>query len=828
MILSNPNLELLRTRPQSTKLYLSIFQPRVVFQAQVNDVSIARGARAITFDTVSFGSYLAIESGFTLLIGSVPGAKDVGKIRVRSATSSVITVSENSNIAWGDNLYLTVLRYVELWPVFPRIILNPANESDSIFYKDYDIPYSNQNSILGTFANAGPHRAAHISTGSVALWYSSTGTYNLLGDSLSYEWAFEGGTPTGSVSANPGFVSYNTPGHYVTRLTISGSSGGIDTTYRYVSIYNNANPSILKWEMNSLSGSRDEGGYQASFKVYETIPLDENSVIVVFSDDWYGSTHTSLGGNYPNAESIFFTGYILKDSIRYNYKDSYVEFSVGSITELMKQSLGFSVSVESKASPSKWYELLDMDGRRALYHYLRWHTTALSLADFQFVGSDYKIQFFDADRESMYDALDNFMRNTLIGQTVSDRQGKVWMEVEARAYSNPTGTFTPVMQITKRDWMGEPSIEESLSDSLSYVEYGGIAYSGVSTGTFSALLGSAPGNAPSFRGKVETHEGLALLGQAQLNAMVGNIFANENTRIPKVSMEMDIGARNLDIAPQETTQMTILASDTVRNRAVDGLYIPDSMDWRYDSRKQILLPNVDFKNLVNGIAGETVSIPISPTEAGFDAGGFSVPQLQVPPLPLQTIPSSFLSTGSSCCDYLASFGVGLGVYSCLYIRTEPTPPFTLGAGDGFGGVPRGWEFASNPSMYNADTGNMPFINTGTATYVLQFSGDWVVTQDDLPSILLGVGFEIDLYDNTGVLLDTVISYSVHSQGSPSEFVAIGGTTPGNNGHFSVSASFSANGKKPNYMHAVSRASATGAHYQVAFSNLRLEVTGTST
>lgn len=720
MRLSNSNLELLRTRPQSTKLYLSIFQPRVVFQAQINDVSIARGARSITFDNVSFGSYLNIEAGFTMLIGSVPGAKDVGKIRVRSATSSVIPVSENSNIAWADNLYLTVLRYVELWPVFPRIILNPANESDSIFYKDYDIPYTNQNSILGTFINAGPHRADYLSTGSVSLWYTSTGTHNLLGSSLSYDWAFEGGTPTGSASAHPGLVSYNTPGHYVTRLTVSGSSGEIDTTYRYVSIYDDANPPILQWEMTNLSGSRDEGGYQASFKVYENIPLDENSVVVLFSDDWYGSSHVSLGGNYPNSESIFFVGHILKDSIRYNYQYSYVEFSVGSITELMKQSLGFSVSVESKAGPSRWYELLDMDGRRALYHYLRWHTTALNISDFQFIGDDYKIQFFDADRESMYDALDNFMRNTLVGQTVADRQGKVWMEVEAKAYSNPTGTFTSVMEITKRDWMNEPDIEENLSDNLSYLEYGGIAYSGVNTGTFSALLASAPGNAPSFRGKVESHEGLALLGQSQLNTMVGNVFANANTRIPKIGMDMAIGTRNLDIAPQETVHMNILASDTIRNRAVDGLYVPNGLDWRYDSRKQLLLPNINFVNLVNGIVGESVSIPSSPTDAGF-----GVPQLQIPPLPLLTVPPMLgsviggLATGSSCCDYFTGLGLGASAFCVLVSKGIQ---LISGCGETEHDFVS-FDYASNYQMYNVLQARIDLINTGTMTFYLDFQGD---------------------------------------------------------------------------------------------------------
>ena len=38
----------------------------------------------------------------------------------------------------------------------------------------------------------------------------------------------------------------------------------------------------------------------------------------------------SLGGNSENRETIFFVGYIIEGSIRYNWKESYVEFKVGS------------------------------------------------------------------------------------------------------------------------------------------------------------------------------------------------------------------------------------------------------------------------------------------------------------------------------------------------------------------------------------------------------------------------------------------------------------------------------------------------------------------
>ena len=641
MRLSSADLEVIRTRPQHTELYLSIFQPTTIFRALVNNVSAAKGDRVIPFDTVSLGSWTAIEANFTLLVGTTAGGSEIGKIRIKSATSSTITVSENSNIVWADNLYLTVLRYVELQPIFPRIISDPANNENVIFYKDYDTPYTNQNSVLGTFVNMGSHRVSFISGSSTQIGYTSTGTHNLLGSSLSYSWFFEGGTPSGSTSAHPGLVTYSTPGHYTTRLIVSGSTGQVDTGYRYVSIYNKpgegSNVPILSWEMSSLNGSRDEGGYSANFKVHENVNIMENSVIVVYAEDTYGSTKRSFGKLYE--ENILFVGYVMQNSIRYDYQHSTVEFDGMSLTGAMKQALGFSVSVGSVAAPTVWYELYDMDCRRAIYHYLRWHTTALNIADFQFLGTDQKIQFFDADRTSMFDAIDNLMRNTLLGQVVSDRQGKVWMEVEAKAYPNPTGSFTSVMDISKRDWMNEPAIEERLSDDVSFLELGGVAYTGVAQNTFSALIASAPGTSPSFRGKVDTRTGLAVGSQSQLNAMAGNVWANDNYKYPRISMDMTSNLRSLDIAPQETVFMSIAPSDTVRNKLIEGLYIPSGFDWRWDAKNRVLLPSIDFQSLVNGNVGDTVEIPISPADAGLN-GGFSVPGLQIPPLPILVWPPS--------------------------------------------------------------------------------------------------------------------------------------------------------------------------------------------
>lgn len=626
MLLTAQELITARTQPQSVELNLSIFQPQTVL-ACIATGTMTRGDRVIPYTAVSSGSYLSVEAGMTLLVGSSAGARDVGKIRIKSITASVITVSENSHINWATGLYLTVLRFFEVWPVYPRIIPDPANAEDVIFYKDYDISYTNQNTILGALVSAGSHRA--IWAGESSYW-SASGTSHLVGGTtLAFDWAFEGGSSiTGSTATIPGNVRYDTAGHYVTRLIVTGSNGSVDTTYRYISVYNKPQDSLVSnpiknWSMGGVGGSRGEGGNHTTIKVIdENTPIQDGNVVVLFADDWYGTNNTSLGGNSPNNSKIFFSGHILKNTIRFDRQSSSVEFDVGNISELMKATETYAISIEEAASPTKWFQMTGLNAKLGVYHYLRWHSTVLYLADIEFVGTDQNIQYWDSDRESIFDAVDNFMRSTLAGTLVSDRQGKLYAEVGAEMYSSPTGSFPTIMSISRGDWMGEPNIQEALSDTVSFIETGGVAYSGSVTGTFEAFLSQAPGATPNGRGKPENLPGFAISDQSLLNRLSGNLYANRNAKYPQIEMNMTAGFRNMDIAPLNTVAIDILSTDTAQGIVIHAPYTIDGLEWSYNVKNKSLLPSVTLKALVDGESGETITIPEIPDQGGFDVAGF--------------------------------------------------------------------------------------------------------------------------------------------------------------------------------------------------------------
>lgn len=644
-------LATIRSRPHSSQWWLSIYQPEVVLTCQVNDATIINqppgAVIAVPYDSVSAGSYLSVESGMTMYVGTTPRGGEKGRVRVRSATDGLIYIAESSHIDWADDDYLYIVRYWEIWPVYPRLVQNGTRVT---FYKDYDVAYTDQNEVFGVFHNMGPHHAGFLdcNTDEMQVYYSASGTYHVLSSAglhaMTYDWAFEGGTPTGSTNAEPGYVIYDTPGHYTTRLIVTDDNNVSETSYRHVSVYDKpscgGNIPPLEWGILSLDGDRDGGGWRARIWMREDASYVKDGMLVtIFADpEEYGSTQTSIGGNALNRDSIIFNGYILNGSIEYNYRESRLEFDVGSPTEVMKAMESFSVSVESKKNPRKWYHLLDMDVRRAIHHYLRWHSTALLCNDFEFRGDDHPIQYFDADRTSLYDSIRTLMENSLRGQFVCDLQGKMWAEVDTGAVHDAATALQKCIDLSDTDWMGTISIDERRTNDISFIEIGGIAYSGVTTGTSTALLAVAPGDAPGYGGSVERTHGLALLGQSQLNDLAGDQFAWKNARYPNVTVNLAGNYRIFDIVPQEVVGLTVASDDTPMGISwTNKAFVTRQMSIQYDSARKVVLPTIYLHEIPSGKAGLSQAIPVEPPDDGWDDPP-DPPDVPPPPLPPPGVP----------------------------------------------------------------------------------------------------------------------------------------------------------------------------------------------
>jgi len=684
-------LALLRTQPHKTKLHLSIYQPEIVFQAQVNDASAAKGDRVITYDNVTLGNYLSIYGGMTIWVGTSAGAKDKGEIFVYNKDATTITVGENSHINWADDDYLTVINFHQIWPLYPRYVQDGENIT---VYKIYSQAYTDQNEDLGSFIVMGGHYAGFIdqSTGTAQVYWDGSECENVIGTTgSSYVWSFEGGTPTGSSAVTPGWVTYDTAGHYEARLELTTPGGHRDTGVRCVSIYDRPgegeNTPILSWGMDDFSGSREAGGYTASLWVKEDVSsVVDGALVILFADDWYGTTKQSIGGNSNQREHIVFVGYIIGETIDYDYQTSTVHFDVGSPTEIMKLCEAFSVSVEDSNDPTgdatakggdPWFYFVGLSSKTALWHYYKYHTSVLGQMDVRYVGDEFDIQFFDADRSSAYDAGNTFLKSTIYGAVVSDRQGNLYFEIDAGAIDSASSSLNQSMFIDNHDWMGMPAITEQQVYETSYIEIGGVSYTNYNNGgdgSFSALLSGAPGETPAYRGRNIKLSGMALSSQNQLNTLAGNIWENMNAKYPSVELDLVGNYRNLDIAPQEVVTMTLQEDDTFRGITWEQkAFTIRSISWTYDAEKSTLLPRVSLKEVTQGNAAETISIPVAPP-----SGGYEQPPIPLPP-PIPPIPS------------LPSFGAGYTVF------VSPA----LG----------GRDFAGNPQHWGSQGANKAGVET---------------------------------------------------------------------------------------------------------------------
>ncbi len=213
----------------------------------------------------------------------------------------------------------------------------------------------------------------------------------------------------------------------------------------------------------------------------------------------------------------------------------------------------------------------------------------------------------------------------------------MYFEIDSGATDDAANTFDTSYDLFNPDWIGNPGITEA-KEQVAYLEMGGVAYYGISSGsgTYSALLAGGPGTVPAYRGTNQKLSGLALTTQGQLNTLVGNIWENMNADYPDVDFDLAGNFRNIDIAPQEIVKVTLNVDDTYRGISwAQKEFTPRSMSWSYNSEQNLLLPSMSLKEITAGDDGQTIAIPVAPPEdSGYDQPPIQLP----PPMPAFPIP----------------------------------------------------------------------------------------------------------------------------------------------------------------------------------------------
>lgn len=708
--MTNPgpvDLVRLRKRPTQAQLHLAIYQPSNVLTAQINDVSIEKGAQSIVYDNAA-GNWQEIESGMTMYVGTTPGAKDVGRIRVRTATPAAISVAENDHIDWQDDLYLTIVSFFEPWGIFTRIVLDANNIP--IFYKDYDIEYDGQNQLFDPVLHMGPNYAGFIETGAFGMRFSSSGSFDPTDGSspTGFSWIFEDGTPTGSNEPHPGLVQWTDPGCYTVHLTATTDKGKSSHSHRHVTVMRRPEQGgspcglVTEWGLNSMRGSRREHGWSVGLWVRETADIDkitEGALVLIISDARYGDDENlgpdkAIGGQAYARSNLVFAGYIEDESIEYDYETSKLEFKAASIMQILESKHSFSVSLESQTNAMTWYQIRDMTVDKAVLHYLKWQSTALDIADFHPTGDGRGVQFMDFGRGPIADSVYDLYESTLFADVAVDRQGSIWSEIDPRMVQTGSRSHSFNMKLSKEDYIQIVDITRMAINPLAYVELGGIAYSGPVTGTNAPYLSGAPGDAPGYEGSVNAISGLVLSSQDELNELSGLYYARDNARYPEIVLQMAGPYTNIDIAPYEFVTMDLAAEETWRRVTwYDKRFLPTDITIEYDPMGSLTM-QVTLAEETWGKPGETIIIPVEPP---YDEPDLPDWDIEFPPL--VPLPGLFP-------EVIPPVGIGdyvIGLFNGIFVKTS----------DFWSSASPTWQTVTVPGSItgSAATGNLMFWNS---------------------------------------------------------------------------------------------------------------------
>lgn len=639
---------------QFTHLYLAKFEPNIVFQAQINDASILKGAKTVTFDNVVTGSYSNIVNGQSLYIGTQQGGLDLGRVRVRSASSSALTVAVDDGINYADNNYLTVRDYHEIWPVFPLLTLATGSGAGTPIpsvYKDWDISYSDQNLNFDPVVIMGPDYAGFYQalTGGVngGVYFTATGSYTVDGSTIStYAWVFPSGCSiTSSSSGTPGTVAFPAPGMYTVSLTVTASNGKSTTAYRHVMILNRAIGTVggTPYDQSNFgpggSGTRkgvvaqpyqdiddwtfdnitEDSAIGATAKISVGDRANEfrdGDLVIIFTEEWYNGGVLQSFGGYPGREAIKFVGYVDQAETTYDFATSKTTFLLKGTASYLQNKEMFSVEVhDTQSNPSDWFNIKNMTINKILNHYVRWHSTILNVKDYRKITTgqgDYTEDVAQFQKGELLNNLSNFVQQRLFGLVSSDRQGTLYTEIDLNI--TLTGSRpASVMTFVEDDWLGTPKVDEIIEQPLSNVMVGGVAYNpsipAYITGV--PLLSRAPGQWQTYVGKSQNISGLTLTDQAQLNSLAGLYFAKMNNETPEFTLELANNFGNIDIFPQEFYDFNI--SGTATYRGFPGWspkrIIPRKITYKLD--KFALKQTIQFEPETYGPPGDTIVIPVT-------------------------------------------------------------------------------------------------------------------------------------------------------------------------------------------------------------------------
>lgn len=544
-VLSAGSLTNLRTKQAEATLYLSIHQPSTLLAAQVNNASIARGARSIAYDTGSGALFSLAEAGQTLEVDTSTGTE---KIRIKSISGTVsngtIGVAEN-DIVWADNQAIRIKHTYELWPIPPTI------RSD-VFYKDFDIAYSTQNSQPNPVAIGGSHQAIRLILASVSITIPSASSYGFNGATISSRICTV--APSAGVTVTPSgndfTVEFTATGQYWVKLTVTDSNGKSQHTYRLVFVHGTGYEPYTDFSMSSITGDWESGGWRFQVAANGNVALSDfpdGSIAVLWYDNKFDGAAGFVDVFGPNSQQIICAGYLRSDNNTDNFADGtgVSVFEMTTPEALLDAMTDFgSVSIGAVSSPATWYEGPSwMHIGFGVHHELLHHSTAMQCLDiFGLASTPLGVKNIDFTEGSILQRVNGIAwQRGILSKVVSNRLGQLYLVGDSQML-NTSGraALDTVFSITDADISEDINIPRQPEQQTAVTDMNGFAYTHPTSTPFISIIpgyreSSISFAMPEFRGTGSAMFGSQVVAsQTDMNEKIGRVHAAANNPLSEV------------------------------------------------------------------------------------------------------------------------------------------------------------------------------------------------------------------------------------------------------------------------------------------------------
>lgn len=782
--LSSGDKVTLRKNMQKSKVYMSIFRPTVIAEMTIEAIPDKRNIDV----TVDSGNSGLIEAGMTAIINGTNSTIRVGKVRVKGFDSDgrLLLAENDLNMNVGDSI--VVLKYWEMWPVYHRV---EVDGDDLIVYQDYDIEYDDQNEQPDPIVIMGSHVAKDMQQyGSTNIYWTASGTWSPVDADLDeddFVWELEGGSPAIYTGITPGWVEYETAGHFWTKLTVTDGNGKSFVGRRAAIVHNTFEPPYTAFEIRSLSGGWDEFGWTAEVVVHQDVPYAyhlDNALVILWHDSWYNTTKREFGTQIDRGH-ILFTGWIEGDSItRLPFSDN-TSFRMSGAGPYLKQTLNFPVTLEhTNGTPDKWWLINDLTIDNAVRFFLRNSSTVLTLCDFHQSGQTLLTKYFDYGEDTISNAINNatYDRGAWV-RFASDHYSALYLAEEPQIHS---GTTTYVLEMADEWWRDQISFSHRQRTNVAWTELSGVNFDGDEA---VAKISMAPGDAPLWDGNQQVVGGLICPDQQTLNIWAGRYLGWKNNSFPEANVPMAGNfAGVFDVIPPEVVLIDFTGEDNKPKYVMnDAPFLVRGVEHQYDGLN--LLTNLRLELLANGDPGVDGRYPEDPPPPPDDC----TPCDPCDP----NYPCEEPVTGTYTGTYTGTTGGGWRpCWVCTheklyYVENIEAPPSTnqpdvydasMGV-DWFGAFavdpfdPEGFQFCHSakhfqgafPLLYksrDASPGVPPWARIWRTLVEADEWGDELSKYGGTPNIMKMVGLELDINKEGRIYI------SIDSHGGPDRFWVI--------------------------------------------------------